>query len=69
MAGKCEKPEEIPSKLRQVAVLQGQGKTVAEAIRQIAVTEQTYDRWQIGASQRHWFKRDEKRTTEWAQTS
>ena len=35
MAGKREKPEEIVSKLRQVEVLQGQGATVAEAVRQI----------------------------------
>ena len=35
MAGKREKPEEIVSKLRQVEVLQGQGATMAEAVRQI----------------------------------
>ena len=35
MAGKREKPEDIVSKLRQVEVLQGQGTTVAEAVRQI----------------------------------
>jgi hypothetical protein len=35
MAGKREKPEEIVSKLRQVEVLQGQGATIAEAVRQI----------------------------------
>ena len=33
MAGKREKPEEIVSKFRQVEVLQGQGMTVAEAVR------------------------------------
>ena len=33
MAGKREKPEEIVSKLRQVEVLQGQGATIAEAVR------------------------------------
>ena len=38
MAGKREKPEEIVSKFRQVEVLQGQGMTVAEAVRQIGVT-------------------------------
>ena len=45
MAGKREKPEEIVSKLRQVEVLQGQGMTIAEAVRQIGVTQQTYYRW------------------------
>ena len=38
MAGKREKPEEIVSKLRQVEVRQGQGATIAEAVRQIGVT-------------------------------
>ena len=37
--------EEIVSKLRQVDVLTAQGRTVAEAIRQIGVTEVTYYRW------------------------
>ena len=45
MAGNREKPEEIVSKLRQVEVLQGQGMTVAEAVRQIGVTQQTFYRW------------------------
>ena len=44
MAGKREKPEEIVSKLRQVEVLQGQGATIAEAVRQIGVTQQTFYR-------------------------
>jgi len=39
MAGKRDKPEEIVSKLRQVVVLQGQGTPVAQAVRQIGVTE------------------------------
>lgn len=45
MAGKRDKPEEIVSKLRQVEVLQGQGMSVADAVRQIGVTQQTYYRW------------------------
>jgi putative transposase len=45
MAGKREKPEEIVMKLRQVEVLQGKGMTIAEAVRQIGVTQQTYYRW------------------------
>lgn len=45
MARKREKPEDIVSKLRQVEVLQGQGVTIAEAVRQIGVTQQTFYRW------------------------
>lgn len=45
MAGKRDKPEEIIVKLRQVEVLQGQGMSVADAVRQIGVTVQTYYRW------------------------
>jgi len=41
MGGKREKPEGIVLKLRQVAVLQGQGRSVSEAVRQIGVTVQT----------------------------
>ena len=37
--------EEIIAKLRQIDVLTAQGKTVAEAVRAIAVTEVTYYRW------------------------
>mgnify|MGYP000182539159 FL=1 len=44
MAGKREKPEDIVLKLRQVEVLQGQGKSVSESVRQIGVTIQTYYR-------------------------
>jgi len=33
------------AKLRQVEVLVGQGKTVADAVRAIGVTEPTYYRW------------------------
>jgi len=39
MTGKRQKPREIVSKLRQVEVLQGQGMTVADAARQIGVSE------------------------------
>ncbi len=45
MAGKRPTPEEIVSKLRQVEVLQGQGMAVADAVRQIGVTQQTCYRW------------------------
>jgi putative transposase len=45
MAGKRDKPEEIIAKLRQVEVLQGQGMKIADAARQIGITQQTYYRW------------------------
>ena len=45
MGGIREKPEDIVLKLRQVEVLQGQGKPLADAVRQIGVTVQTYYRW------------------------
>ena len=45
MGGKREKPEDIVLKLRQVEVLQGQGKPLADAVRQIGVTVQIYWRW------------------------
>ena len=45
MAGRRPKPEEIVSKLRQVEVLQGQGMSIADAVRQIGVAQQTYYRW------------------------
>ena len=59
MAGKREKPEDIVAKLRQVEVLQGQGMTIAEAVRQIGVTQQTYYRWrkQYGGMNRKQLKR------------
>jgi len=44
MAREHYKPEEIVSKLRQVEVLIGQGNSRSDAIRQIAITEQTYYR-------------------------
>ena len=45
MAVKRDKPEEIVLKLRQVEVLQGQGRSIADAVRQIGVTQNTYYRW------------------------
>ena len=38
MAGKREKPEVIVANLRQVEVLQGQGMTTADAVRQVGVS-------------------------------
>ena len=40
---KAHTPEEIVAKLRQVEVLAAQGKSVAEAVRSIGVTEQLRD--------------------------
>ncbi|SFL64077.1 Transposase [Loktanella salsilacus] len=59
MAGKREKPEDIVLKLRQVEVLQGQGKSVQEGVRQIGVTVQTYYRWrkEYGGMSRDQLKR------------
>jgi len=45
MPRKTYKPEEIVAKLRQVDVLVSQGSGVADAIRQIGVSEVTYYRW------------------------
>ena len=45
MASKRHTPEQIVAKLRQVDVLTSQGTSVADAIRQIGVTEVTYYRW------------------------
>jgi putative transposase len=45
MARKRSTPEERGGKLRQVEVLTGQGKPVAEAVRSIGVTEATHHRW------------------------
>jgi putative transposase len=45
MGRKHHKPEEIVAKLRQVEVLSGQGKSMAEAVRAIGVTEPTFYRW------------------------
>ena len=59
MGCKREKPEDIVLKLRQVEVLQGQGKPLADAIRQIGVTVQTYYRWrkEYGGMSRDQLKR------------
>ena len=45
MPRKHHKPEEIVAKLRQVDVWVSQGKSVADSIRAIGVTEVTYYRW------------------------
>jgi hypothetical protein len=45
MARKHHKPEEVVARLRQVEVLLAQGKTTAEAVRVIGVTEPTEPTW------------------------
>ncbi len=45
MAKKRYTPEAIIHKLRKVEILQDQGKTFAQAVKQIGVTEQTFYRW------------------------
>jgi hypothetical protein len=57
--GKKHKPEEIVAKLRQVDVLTPQGAPVADAIRQIGVTQLTYYRWrkEFGGLQTNQVKR------------
>jgi putative transposase len=45
MPRKRYKPDEIVAKLRQVDVLVSQGRSVADAVRAIGVTEVTYYRW------------------------
>ena len=66
MAGKRDKPEEIVLKLRQVEVLQGQGSSIADAVRQIGVAQQTYYRWRkdYGGMSRDQLKRLNELETE-----
>ena len=45
MSKRSYKPEENVAKLRQVDVLHSQGSTIADAVRQIGVSEVTFYRW------------------------
>jgi transposase-like protein len=45
MAKKRYTAETIIHKLREVEILQGQGKTVAQAVKHIGISEQTFYRW------------------------
>ena len=45
MGRKIFSAEQVIFKLREVEVLVGQGESIANACRKIAVTEQTYYRW------------------------
>ena len=66
MAVKRDKPAEIVLKLRQVEVLQVQGISIADAVRQIGVTQQTYFRWrkEYGGMSRDQLKRLKELETE-----
>ena len=59
MTGKRDKPEDIVRKLRQVEVLHGQGMSMADAVRQIGVSQHTFYRWrkQYGGMSRAHLKR------------
>ena len=45
MARKRYRPEEIVSLLRRAEVLHGQGTSMADAIRQLGISEVTFYRW------------------------
>ncbi len=45
MAKKRYTPDTIIRKLREVEILQGQGKTIAQAVKHLGVSEQTFYRW------------------------
>ena len=66
MTFRREKAEDIVMKLRQVEVLQGQGKSVSDAVRHIGVTVQTYYRWrrEYGGMNRDQAKRLKELETE-----
>ena len=66
MSRKRHTPEEIVTKLRQVEVLTAQGRSVAEAVRSIGVTEVTFYRWrqEYGGLKRDQVKRLKELETE-----
>jgi len=45
MAKKRYTPDTIIRKLREAEILQGQGKTIAQAVKHVGVSEQTFYRW------------------------
>ncbi len=45
MAKKRYTPDTIIRKLREAEILQGQGKTIAQAVKHLGVSEQTFYRW------------------------
>ncbi|PJN94202.1 hypothetical protein CNY89_15895 [Amaricoccus sp. HAR-UPW-R2A-40] len=59
MAVKRDEPEEIVLTLRQVESLQGQGRSIADAVRRIGVTQNSSYRWrkEYGGMSREQLKR------------
>ena len=45
MSKKRYSPEQIIQSLREVEIHKSEGKTIAQSVRHIVVTEQTYYRW------------------------
>ena len=45
MKGRRHTPEQIVRKLREVERLLNEGQTIAEAAKQVEISEQTYHRW------------------------
>ena len=45
MAKKRYTPDTIIRKLREAEILQGQGKSIAQAVKHLGVSEQTFYRW------------------------
>ena len=65
MAKKRYTPETIIRKLREAEVLQGQGQTIAQVVKQLGITEQTFYRWRkeyrgLKVDQAKWLKELEK---------
>ena len=45
MKGRKHSPEQIIRKLREADRILGEGKTIAEACKQLEINEQTFHRW------------------------
>ncbi len=45
MKRKRHKPEQIIGKLREAEAMLGTGRTIAQVVQQLGVSEQTYHRW------------------------
>jgi len=50
MGQKRYTPEQIIGKLRQAEVRSAEGARVAEIVRELGITEQTYYRWRRGST-------------------
>jgi hypothetical protein len=56
MARKRLNAEQIVTKLRQIEVLQAQGKTIAVACKEAGTTEQSYYRWRNDTVGLEWIR-------------